>query len=342
MKVLVQITHPAHVHFFRNFITEAIEKGHDIRTIALEKEITLELLDLYEIEYQLACEPAKRDVLRARTQARLDWGTLKHAREFDPDVITAIGGTSAAHVSAVTDAISVIWYDTEHARLQNAITYPFADIICTPSCYERDVFGNHLPYQSYQELAYLHPNRFQPDPNILDRIGIDLNEKCSLVLLRTVSWDAAHDFRDGGLSDIAQAVRFLESCGAKVVITAEGDLPAEIEDRRATVPPNLMHDLMAAADLYIGESATMATESALLGTPAVFVSSSTRGYTNELEKKYGMVFNFHGKNRGERAMEKAQDILEDPNTEQWRDRRNIILEDKMDTTSIMLSLILDN
>jgi predicted glycosyltransferase len=44
------------------------------------------------------------------------------------------------------------------------------------------------------------------------------------------------------------------------------------------------------ADLFIGESATMASESAVLGTPAIFVSTLQAGVLNEIEEKYGLLY----------------------------------------------------
>ena len=49
---------------------------------------------------------------------------------------------------------------------------------------------------------------------------------------------------------------------------------------------------MCNSELYIGEGGTMASEAAVLGIPSIFVNSLELGYLNELEKKYGLVFNF--------------------------------------------------
>ena len=42
-----------------------------------------------------------------------------------------------------------------------------------------------------------------------------------------------------------------------------------------------MHDVQAAAALFVGESATMASESVCLGTPAIYIDEVGRGYTDE-------------------------------------------------------------
>jgi len=46
MKILIDISHPAHVHFFKYFIRNMQNKGHDIKITAKDKDLTLKLLDL--------------------------------------------------------------------------------------------------------------------------------------------------------------------------------------------------------------------------------------------------------------------------------------------------------
>ena len=53
-----------------------------------------------------------------------------------------------------------------------------------------------------------------------------------------------------------------------------------------------MHDVIAGASLLFGESATMASEAAMLGVPAICIDDDGRSYTNELQKRYGIVWNF--------------------------------------------------
>jgi len=226
--------------------------------------------------------------------------------------------------------------DTETSKLQKRISLPFADRICTPDCYLLDHGSKQVRYPGYHELAYLHPDRFTPDPDVLAQI--DATPKDTLVILRMVSWGAVHDIGDSGFGDIRSVIDRLEAQGARVLITAEDDLPAELDGYRIDAGPEQIHHLMAYADLFIGESATMATESAVLGTPAVFVSSSTRGYTDELESRYELVYNFSGDDRQRRALETAEAILgRDPSV--YEARRETMLSEKIDTTRFQLQQI---
>lgn len=51
MVVLIDIGHPAHVHYFRNFIHEVTKNGYKIIVVARDKEVSQELLKAYNIEY---------------------------------------------------------------------------------------------------------------------------------------------------------------------------------------------------------------------------------------------------------------------------------------------------
>ena len=234
-------------------------------------------------------------------------------------------------------AESVVFTDTEHAP-GNRVTFPFADEVWTPECYH-DEAPNQRRYPGYHELAYLHPRRFDPDPAVTDEVGVDPDEQ--FVVLRLVSWEASHDHGEAGFDDVHDVVERLEATGATVLITSEAPLPDDLEDRRATVAPDRMHHLLYYADLFVGEGATMAVESAVLGTPAVYVNTLTMGYTDEVEE-YGLLYTCSGPNRHAEALETAVDVLEGHEGDRWSDRRDRLLEEKTDTTDVVLDALAEH
>ena len=61
---------------------------------------------------------------------------------------------------------------------------------------------------------------------------------------------------------------------------------------RFRLGPERMHDVLAAADLLVGDSGSMAAEAGVLGTPALRLSSwvgPVRGYLGRMERDYGLV-----------------------------------------------------
>jgi len=336
MKIVFTIQHPAHVHFFRYAIKE-LEQEHDIEVYVRDKEIIRDLLEAYEIDHTVLSTLEKSSFGMFSTQLKYEYQLWKHTKSSPPDIFCAIGGTAVAHVSRLFDSKSIIFTDTEHATLQNNVTFLFADQICTPTCYQGDIGSKQIRYPGYHELAYLHPNRFTPDPSVLDYIDADRDDK--IVILRLVSWEAAHDVGHGGFDKVVDVVDRLESTGGRVVITSEGDIPKEIEHCQYSLPVHKMHDLMYYASLYLGEGGTMASECAVLGTPSIFISTLKLGYLDELEESYGLLFNFSGKNRQKKALKKSLSILKNYDIIKWKNKRKRMLNDKIDVTKFMIKTI---
>jgi len=283
MKVLVDVTHPAHVHFFRHAVDALRRDGHDVVVTARDKDITLALLDEMNLEYHVLGSAGRGLTGLAGELIRRDWSLWRFARQVRPDVLTGVGGVWAAHVAALLRRPAVVWDDTEHARVSHALTFPLASTICTPECYTRDLGKKHVRYAGCHELAYLHPDRFTPDPSLVAELGIDPARPYAV--LRLVGWGAHHDVGHRGF-DRAGLVRFVEELSEYVqpYITVEGELPADLERYRLAIPYRHIHHVLGLASLYVGEGATMASEAAVLGTPSVYVNTLRLGYTEMLEE----------------------------------------------------------
>lgn len=333
MRVLVTVQHPADVHLFRNAIAHLQENGHEVRVLAREKDIVLDLLDCYDIDHSLHAGPAETLLELAHVQARYELDILRETRAFEPDVLAADSEPGIAHAGVLTGTPSVVFSDTEHAAIQNSLAYPFADRVVTPECYRDEVGAKQVRYPSYHELAYLHPDRFTPDESVREAVMND--PESPFVLLRLVSWSSAHDIGNSGFRDPVEVVSKLEAAGAEVAISAEGSLPPALREKRLDAPADRIHDVLACADLCLGESATMVAESAVLGTPAVYVSTLRLGYLDDLESAYGLVSNHPGRNRQERGIEAALELLAEPK-ETWETRRERLLEEATDTTAVIV------
>jgi len=337
IRVLVTINHPAHVHFFKHCIWEMERRGHEIRVAAMNKDVALNLLQNYGIDYTLLPVRQKNGFDVIAEQLKYDYHLYSIAQEFKPHIVTGIGGVAPAHISRLTGAKSIVFTDTEHAVLSNSITFPFADVICTPSCYRDDVGKKQVRYNGYHELAYLHPRYFQPDPGILHDIGLD--EQDDFFVMRFISWNAVHDRGQHGIENRMELIDMLTEHG-QVFITSESTLPKAFHKYLISVPPEKMHDLLYYATMYIGEGSTMASESAILGTHALLVTTLSYGYTSEEEEKYDLVYNFFQyDNIQERALRKAADLLEHTNLKQeGKRKRERLLKDKIDVTQFMIDL----
>jgi uncharacterized protein len=287
MRILIEITHPAHVHFFRNPIRHLSSEGHEIRITSRDKDCTLDLLDRHGIEHRcLSRQKSGAGMLKeliARNRA-----LIKEARAFRPDVIAGLGGICAAQVGRLLRIPSVVFYDTETAHLQNALTYPFASRVVVPECYRAWTPARKtVRYRGYHELSYLHPNYFQPDSEIAVRSGLDPER--DNFLIRLVSWKANHDVgRKGWPPELLDSVANTLQGRGKVIISSEGELPDHLNELRYQGDPAEIHHLLAYCRACIGESPTMASEAAILGVPFIYANMQHVGYVIEQAEQYKM------------------------------------------------------
>lgn len=338
MKVLANIGHPAHVHLFKNLINNLERDGHIVRIVTRDKDVTLKLLDAYKFKYDVMGRYYTTMKGKIYDFIKTDLKLFKIAIKTKPDILIAVGDPYVAHVGKLIGKPSIVFTDTENAKLANKLTFPFATVICTPSCYKDDLGKKQVRYNGYHELAYLHPNYFQQDPSILDELGLSRDDK--FIVVRIISWSASHDIGDRGFKNIREVIKSLEKFG-RILITSEIKLPYDLEKYKITISPEKIHHLLSFAELYIGESATMASESAILGTPSIFISTSRRGYTDEQESRYGLVYTFsESHDAQEKAIKKALELLNDNEVhKKWREKRKKLLSEKIDVTKFMIEFI---
>ncbi len=344
LRFLFDLQHPAHLHFFRPLITRLQAEGHHVRITGRDKDILVELATRYGIDISVF-GIARKGILNLGKELICRQRQLYQIiREFKPDVMMAVAGTYISLLGKLRNIPTYIFYDTEHATISNLLAYPFATCIYVPKCYRKKIRWNHVRYNGYHEIAYLHPDYFDPDADasVLEAVGVKPDELFTLV--RFVGWGAGHDIGRFGLThqNKIQAITELSAWG-KVFISSEGELPYELEKYRLQLDVTRIHSLMAHAALIFGESATMVSEGAVLGVPGIYIDPIGRGYTDEQEHEYGIVFNFNHKQQRE-AIQKAVSILSNYQNqnqrETWRAIGKKIIKEKIDVTKMMYRIAL--
>ena len=336
MRFLFDICHPAHAHFFRNPIETLQSKGHDILVTSRRKEVTTALLDQMGFEHTTLSEAAVGKIGLLKELFTRNLSLLRVVKSFRPDCMAAIGGIFISHVGFLTRTPSLVFYDTENARIQNMLTYPFASLVIVPRCYEGSLPRHSLRYPGYHELSYLHPSRFNANRDIAIANGLDA--KKDTFFIRLVAWKANHDIGEQGwdFELLDSIISYLIPLG-KIIISSERKLP----DRFRTFTYNgnhlQIHHLMAFCKMYIGESATMASESVILGVPAIYAAHTGRGYTNEQERLYDMARNVNILS-AENLIFAIREMLNKPQ-DHWKKCHNRLIESSIDVTSYVSNLM---
>jgi predicted glycosyltransferase len=310
MRVLIDLNHPAHAHLFRHVFFGLRERGHECRVTARDKDVTLRLLAAWGIPCEVLAPLGRTLASRAIELVRREARFLAVARGFRPQLIT---GTSAhaGRVGRLVGARSAVLSedDARVVPLFRWVAYPLATAIVTPDCLAYEDYGRrHLTYPAYQKLFYLHPNRFAPDPGVRRELG--LGEGAPYAIVRLSALEAHHDVGARGIrEDLLRAVTGqARERGIRVFLSGEKPLPAEWESLRIPIPPERMHDAMAFAEFFLGDSQSMTGEAAVLGTPAFRLSGFVGRITclEELQG-YGLAFGF--KPGQEAALLQALDAL---------------------------------
>jgi len=225
--------------------------------------------------------------------------------------------------------------DTEHATEQHLLFKPWATVIATPTVFNRDLGPKQVRYNSYHELAYLHPDQFTPDPLVLQTLNLTPDEPFFIV--RFVAWKATHDVGQHGftLDQKRQLIHNLANYG-RVLLSVEGDVDPDFIPLVTSFPPEIIHHLLAYAALYVGEGGTMASEAAVLGTPSVYVNTLTMGYIDDLQHNYQLLFRYTD---GADALAKISDLLAMPDRDTlFAERRAKLLADKINPTPWLVDL----
>jgi len=335
MNILIDIGHPAHVHYYKNLAHILEQNGHKIIWTVKDLPSAINLLDKYGFNYIKLPKKSNNLTGKIFKQIEYDYLILKICKKYKINI--AIGtSVSIAHVSKISKVKSIV-FDDDDDEVQPLVTKfvnPFADYLLSP-----DALKGHrkrkdaIFYPGYHELAYLHPNRFTPDISVLDEVGLKENE--TYFIMRFNAFTAHHDVGIKGISldQKVQLINILKPYG-KIFITTEKEIEPELEQYKLKISPEKIHSLLYYATMFIGDSQTMTSEAAVLGTPALRLNSFAKSisYLNEEEEKYGLTYSFLPYEFN-KLINKLNELLLNPNLkENWIKRREVMLCEKIDVT----------
>lgn len=329
--ILIAITHPAHVHFFKHPIQLWRQQGHSLVIVTRDKDITHTLLDEMGVNYTPLTKQ-KHTIWSQITELFTQWAKIfALIKKHHIDVAISISGLFTAVPARLAGIAAITATDTEDATLSNQIAFRFSDIVLTPSTFMKQAaFKNIETYRSFHELAYLHPNWFTPNKSNLNYFGIREDER--YVFIRLVKWKAVHDIHEQGISEehLRMIVRLLTERHYNVFISAERALSPEFDSYLIQRNFGKIFDVMAFSSGYIGESPTMAVETAIIGKPAVLINSRVKQLGNmiELQKQYEILFNFENFDTARAFLQ--EEFFSDELRQHVLLGRKRLLEDKID------------
>lgn len=345
MNILIDIGHPAHVHYYRNLANELIAKNHKVYWSVKDIDVAKRLLNYYGFNYFLL--PRKSDSLLGKIWKQLLYDIIIFRICIQKKIDIAIGtSVSIAHVSKLTKAISIV-FDDDDDDVQPLVTKyvnPYADILVSPDALKgKRKRADTIYFPGFHELAYLHPKRFTPDTSVLDKVGI--NPGIPFFIMRFNVFKAHHDVGVNGLS-LEQKLKLIDVIKphGKIFITTERNIEPELKEYQLNINPGKIHSLMYYATMFLGDSQTMTSEAAVLGIPSLRCNSFAGriAYLEEEEHKYGLTYAFKPEDF-ESLLIKLKELLGMADLkDEWRKRRDRMLSDKIDVTAFWLWLVENN
>jgi len=325
-------SHPAQF-WIMHALVPSLEEFCQPIWVVRDKDILLQVADHLDVQYHVLSQAQSglwrngttllRDVMRAR----------KLQRELDIDLwFTKYGAACMAAKLAGRQAVAFNDDDVDIVPLIAWTAYPFARTVLCPDTTRMGRFDKRTTrFTGNFELVYLHPARFAADASVLGDVGIDTEEPFALVRLSALT--AHHDIGVKGVSE-SFLRELLALCDQRIrlFISSEKPLSAEFEEYRLPIAPHHIHQVMAQACFVVGDSQTMTVEAAMLGTPALRISSfvGRLSYIDEVER-YQLAHGYQPGNETN-ALEQIASLIEDTNATRatYRTRLDQFIKDKGD------------
>ena len=337
MNILIQLSHPAHFHLYKNVAKNLMNDGHKVFILIKTKDILEDLLKQSGLPYYNILQQAHRKSKLGILWDMIvrDWRILRFVRKHKIDLLT--GSTvEVAQVGWLTRRYRVNTGedDMNVVPLFPKMAKPFMGTILSPLvCNNYSLEPYSVKYESYHELAYLHPNHFLADKNVVEKY---FEADTPYFIMRFSSLNAYHDGGIKGINtEIAQKLIDILKPYGRIYITSERELEPQFEPYRIPIKTLDMHHVMAFSDLYIGDSQTMAAEAGVLGVPFVRFNDFVGriGYLNELENVYQLGYGIKASEHGseEKMYDVVKELLSMPDRKNiWQQRRQKMLSEKID------------
>ena len=298
------------------------------------KDCSLKLADALGLEYTVLSTAGTGLAANAVELTTACMQVARLTQELDIDLwVSKYGAASLGAKLSRSRSLSFNDDDADVVPFVAATSYPVSDAALVTNVTRMGRYETKaVRFPGYFELCYLHPDRFVPDRSIFQQLGLDDGSKYAIIRLSGLS--AHHDRGVTGASDDLVREVCAEIKGhVRPFITSERPLPSDLEPYRCKVPVHRMHHALAFAEFYLGDSQTMTSEAAVLGTPTFRINDfvGRLSYLDDLEN-YGLSFGFLP-GQEEQLFETFREIIGMENrVKEFQKRRRRMLGDKIDPT----------
>jgi uncharacterized protein len=335
MRLLIEAHHPAHIHFFKYAIAEWQAQGASVLMLGRDRDVMKRLLSAYShIPSEIASTLAAMSHFPLQEMLVRQFKVGQRILSFKPDAVLSLMG-SYSQLAGALGVPNIVFTDSEFQHFNHRIAHPFATRIYTPQCFQKDLGPKQRRYAGYHELAFLHPSRYQPNPDILQTLGAEAG---GYLIVRVSAWDTLHDVGESGFGDAFDEFTELALARYKVwVVPERGKIAERWRSHLLQIPPERFHDALAFARFVITEGASTAAEAACLGVPSLYLNSTSRGYLDDMGRRYGLVSSHHDSRSALRAVHTW--LQHPPDAAAMTRERDRMVAEHIDVTAFVVSEI---
>lgn len=288
MKILIDISHPAHINFFRNAISILKEKGHEIVITSLSrgnlKNIINREYDEFQVRFNGRHRGTKWSIIMEANILRF-FQQLRFIISKKVDIALSCGSFTTGAIMKYVFQKPNIQFDDDRERKFNVLLERMTseELIIFPNV----KLNTKNKTDVLKEWAYLSPQYFSPSISILDNYGYKPKE---YIFIREVS--------TGSLNYSEQQSNLIASFAN--ILSNKYNVLFSLEDKSSInqypsdwtllkEPLEDIHSLIYFSKILISSGDSMAREGAMLGVPSIYCGIREMAANQVLINK-GMLF----------------------------------------------------
>jgi predicted glycosyltransferase len=279
LRIWIDLANSPHPLLFAPLAQRLEARGHEVMVTARDNAQTVDLAREYWPEATVVgAESPASPVAKTTTLARRVRNLARWARQRHPDVALSHNSYAQIVAARLLGVPVVTASDFEH-QPANHLAFRMATYILMPEALRGADVGRQgasrrktVFYPGLKEEVYI--GNFEPDREILSKIGIERSREDVIVVTRTPPTRAIyHRFPNPLFVQILEALE--NERNARVVVLTRHQEQREaisaLNLQKSIVPTETVdaRSLMYAADLVVGAGGTMTREAALLGVPTL-------------------------------------------------------------------------
>ena len=311
--------HPAQLWMMKA-LSENAPPNIEVVWFIRDKDVCLQLANELGIEYTLVSKAGKKFITNAIELIINIFKFVYYTKNKNIDIwLSKYGSVNISSFLMRKPNISFNDDDEHIVPLIALTSYPFANNIICPLWTKMSKFQDKLiRYNSFHELFYLHPDRF--DNGLKPRKNI----KSPYAIIRLSSLSAHHDLGQKGISiqALENIIALLET-NFCVLISSEKELPDTLQKYQVSIPVSEMHSVLANAAILVSDSQSMTAEAAVLGIKNIRISSF-KGKISYLDKLEQLGLSWSCKPDSEDILQTIKHVVELPYTELTSNRKKLL------------------